>query len=192
LFAAGALASQEISFGYECGPECRPCQYCPIRLCSDVERGHRELGFRVGPLHFWRKAKLFIPASLLGFLSKSVNALGMGHRPLSRHIVELQMPTSNTSKGGWAMRLKFDSFDGRGRIYRPIIDEDTGVEVGYIRSHGVGMYCSGGMEVSLYDEKYNLSANRYDQCWGFVKGVEAVLKHMNSVTDQSDSKSKAA
>ena len=29
----------------------------------------------------------------------------------------------------------------------------------------------------MFDGKYQKTVNTYDQCWGFVKGVEAVLRH---------------
>jgi hypothetical protein len=77
------------------------------------------------------------------------------------------------------MRLTFKVFDGRRKIYREIIDEDTGAKVGSIYSDGVGFGTYGdGIEVSLFDGKYSMTVHRYEECWGFVKGVEAVLNHM--------------
>ena len=83
------------------------------------------------------------------------------------------------------MNLTFKFFDGRGWNYRPVIDEDTGKEVGSIRSNGVGPYSSGGIRVSLFDGKYAKTFNRRDECWGFVKGVEAVMNHLTAVEDKS-------
>lgn len=89
------------------------------------------------------------------------------------------------------MRLKFEPFDGRGRNHRDIVDEDTGTVVGYIHSFGVGTYCSGGIEVSLFNNKYAILVSRYEECWGFIKGVETVLRHMTFIEPAAAS-SKAA
>ena len=78
------------------------------------------------------------------------------------------------------MRLTFKHFDGRRRNYEPIIDEDSGKQVGLIQYDGVGFGGSGGIDVSLFGGKYAISVNQYDECWGFVKGVEAVLNEMTS------------
>jgi hypothetical protein len=76
------------------------------------------------------------------------------------------------------MRLKFEHFDGRRRVWRDIIDEDTGQQVGTIRTEGVGFSGYGGIEISLFGGKYQHTATRYEECWGFVKGVESVLRHV--------------
>ncbi len=76
------------------------------------------------------------------------------------------------------MRLTFEKFDGRRMGYEPIIDEDTGEQVGGIQRDGVGFSGNGGIEVSLFGGKYAITVNRYEECWGFVRGVEAVLNHM--------------
>ena len=81
------------------------------------------------------------------------------------------------------MRLKFEKFDGRRRGYKSIIDEDTGEIVGNIKSLGVGFsgYGDGGyggIEICLFDGAYTITVNRYEECWGFVKGVEAALNRM--------------
>jgi hypothetical protein len=76
------------------------------------------------------------------------------------------------------MRFKFPFFDGRSFHHLDIIDEDTGKKVGYIRSSGVRN--GGGIHISMFGERYVGSVNEYKHCWGFVKGVEAVLKHMTS------------
>jgi hypothetical protein len=90
------------------------------------------------------------------------------------------------------MRLKFEPFDGRGYNYKPVIDEDTGQEVGYVKSNGVGTYCGGGIEVSLFDDKYCTTVNNYERCLGFVKGVESVLRQMVYIKNQQITKSEAA
>jgi len=83
------------------------------------------------------------------------------------------------------MRLTFPFFDGRSRNYAAVIDEDTGEEVGYIESSGSDPYRSAGMTVSLFDGKYRIDdADRYEECRGFVRGVEAVLNHMVHVRER--------
>jgi len=81
------------------------------------------------------------------------------------------------------MRLKFEWFNGRRRGYKNIIDEDTGEAVGRIKSLGVGFSGygdggHGGIEISLFDGTYTITVNRREECWGFIKGVEAVLNRM--------------
>lgn len=76
------------------------------------------------------------------------------------------------------MRLTFERFDGRQRISIPVIDEDTGQEVGYIRTEGSGPASFGGIWVSLFGGKYSITVHKYEECWGFVNGVEAVLRHV--------------
>jgi hypothetical protein len=78
------------------------------------------------------------------------------------------------------MRLKFEWFDGRQRCRKSIVDEEI---VGEIIALGVGFSsCAdrghGGIEVSLFDGAYTITVNSNAECWGFVKGVEAVLNHM--------------
>jgi hypothetical protein len=81
------------------------------------------------------------------------------------------------------MRLKFEPFDGRRWNARDIIDEDTGKKVGHIRSNGVGFTNYGGIDISLFDDKYQTTVSSYKECCGFVLGVQAVLRHMTSATD---------
>jgi len=83
------------------------------------------------------------------------------------------------------MRLKFDPFDGRKWNTRDIIDEDTGKHVGHIRSNGVGFTNYGGIEISLFDDKYRTTVSSYKECCGFVWGVQAVLNHMTAATDHT-------
>jgi hypothetical protein len=88
------------------------------------------------------------------------------------------------------MRLEFDvsphrSFDGRrSGDYLDVIDRDTGKKVGYIRSNGVGYsYGGGGIFITLFDGKYSDTLNKFEECWGFIKGVEAVLNHLTEIQD---------
>ena len=81
------------------------------------------------------------------------------------------------------MRLKFDPFDGRGRNLRYIIDEDTGKRVGHIYSNGVGFENTGGIDISLFDNKYRTTVSSYKECRGIVLGVQSVLNHMTAATD---------
>ena len=82
------------------------------------------------------------------------------------------------------MHLKFDHFDGRSRVSRDIIDEDTGKIVGHIRSNGVGFTNNGGIEIYLFDHKYRNTVSSYPECRGFVLGVQSVLNHMTAATDR--------
>jgi hypothetical protein len=82
------------------------------------------------------------------------------------------------------MRLKFDHFDGRRWNLKDVIDEDTGKKVGFIRSDGVGFTNLGGIEISLFDNKYRTTVSSYKECLGFVRGVESVLNHMTVATDK--------
>jgi hypothetical protein len=78
------------------------------------------------------------------------------------------------------MRLTFKAFDGRGVHHVDIVDQETGKKVGYIRSCGVGPDSSGGMYIALFGERYVGHVNRYEECKGFVQGVEVVLNHLTS------------
>lgn len=75
------------------------------------------------------------------------------------------------------MRLTYKAFDGRRWNHREIIDEDTGRMVGIIRSSGRPY--GHGIHVSLFG-KYKSTIHSGEECWGFVKGVEAVLNHMTT------------
>jgi len=57
--------------------------------------------------------------------------------------------------------------------------------VGYVKSNGVGMYSAGGLEVSLFDDKYRGSFSRFHECVGFVRGVESVLRHLTAAPEQT-------
>jgi hypothetical protein len=65
------------------------------------------------------------------------------------------------------------------------------MEVGYIKSRGVGFGNFGGIHVSLFDGKYRCELHRFEECWGFIKGVEAVLNHMVHIRDAQKTESAA-
>jgi hypothetical protein len=75
------------------------------------------------------------------------------------------------------MRLKFEHSDDFRSNYLRVLDEDTGKEVGIIRLGGGGVDSSGGIDIWLFDGKYQTRVKRYDTAVGFVLGVEAVLNH---------------
>ena len=79
------------------------------------------------------------------------------------------------------MRLKFEPFDDGSRHWVPVIDEDTGKQVGSIYSYGTGPDCFGGTDISLFNGKYRARVNRYEAAVGFVFGVETVVNHMTSL-----------
>jgi hypothetical protein len=86
------------------------------------------------------------------------------------------------------MRLAFKPFDGRFQRQHDVVDQESGTKVGSIYCDGVGFTSggisgSGGMKISLFDGKYTLAANRREECWAFIKGVEAVLNHMTSLRE---------
>jgi hypothetical protein len=70
------------------------------------------------------------------------------------------------------MRLSFRHFDAHIRDCIEVVDQDNGQAVGSIQTEGV----EGPIRISLFG-KYHASLNRYEQCVGFVKGVEAVLNN---------------
>jgi hypothetical protein len=76
------------------------------------------------------------------------------------------------------MNLQFEKFDGRARRYVDVIDQDTGERVGHIHSRGVGFDRCGGIDVNLFGGKYTIRLSRYDECVGYVCGVNAVLNHV--------------
>ena len=82
------------------------------------------------------------------------------------------------------MRLKFEPFDDGSRQWVPVIDEDTGKQVGSIHSYGTGPDCFGGTDISLFNGKYRARVNRYEAAVGFVIGVETVVNHMTSHEDR--------
>ena len=84
------------------------------------------------------------------------------------------------------MRFTYEPFDGRSQIHRQITDADTGTVVGSIWSQGRGPYKSGGIEVWLYGGKYSRTVSTSQECFGFVKGVEAVLQHATHIPRESE------
>jgi hypothetical protein len=90
------------------------------------------------------------------------------------------------------MRLAFGRFDGRGRHVRDITDEDTGKMVGHIQSRGVGFENNGGIDISLFDGKYLATLHSYEECFGFVLGVQSVLNHMTAATDRQAAQTSTA
>ena len=81
------------------------------------------------------------------------------------------------------MRLKFRHPDDFRSNCLPVHDEDTGKEVGTIRG-GTGVDSSGGIDIWLFDGKYQKRVNGYDTAVGFVLGVESVLNHREDLQFQ--------
>ncbi len=80
------------------------------------------------------------------------------------------------------MRLKFEHSDDF-RSLR-VRDEDTGKNVGIIRSGGAGVDSTGGIDIWLFDGKYQTRVERCDIAIGFVLGVESVLNHREDLQFQ--------
>ena len=79
------------------------------------------------------------------------------------------------------MRLTYKTFNGQRRRSAEVIDQDTGKIVGQVNSAGVRRgYPLGGMTVSLFNGRYQSRFDNSHECWGFIKGVECALNHMNS------------
>jgi len=76
------------------------------------------------------------------------------------------------------MRLQFEAFDGRRLSWIPVIDADTGQEVGHISPNGTGRDAGGGIDVSLFGGKYRTQVSSRPECEGFILGVQAVLNHL--------------
>lgn len=81
------------------------------------------------------------------------------------------------------MRLLVPNFDGRKWSVKDIVDTDTGITVGKVRCNGTGFTNDGGIEISLFDDKYRATVSSRPECCGFVKGVEVVLNRMTSIDD---------
>jgi hypothetical protein len=75
------------------------------------------------------------------------------------------------------MRLTFKHSDDFRSNSLVVLDEDTGKEVGNIRLGGTGVDSSAGIDIWLFDGKYQTRMTRYDAAVGFVLGVESVLNH---------------
>ena len=81
------------------------------------------------------------------------------------------------------MKLSVPYFDGRKWGHKDVIDDHTGKAVGHIRCDGTGFAGYGGIEISLFDGKYQTVVHSRPECCGFVMGVEAVLNRMTSADD---------
>ena len=79
------------------------------------------------------------------------------------------------------MKLSFEPFDGRTFADRDICDMDSNNRV-------VGFIASGrqepGIHVSLFDGRYTTIVPRFEECRGFVEGVEKVLNHMAALAGE--------
>ena len=76
------------------------------------------------------------------------------------------------------MELTFDWFDGRMSNDRNVINTTSGEVVGFIKSGD-----RAGIEISLFDRKYEARVSCIEECQGFVKGVQCVLNRMVSPDD---------
>jgi hypothetical protein len=75
------------------------------------------------------------------------------------------------------MRFKFQHSNGFMSNDLLVLDEDTGREIGNVRLDRIGVDSSGGIDIWLFDGKYQTRVERYDTAVGFLLGVEAVLSH---------------
>ena len=80
------------------------------------------------------------------------------------------------------MRLKFVHSDDF-RSLR-VLDKDSGKDVGIIRLGGAGVDSTGGIDIWLFDGKYQTRVERCDIAIGFVLGVESVLNHREDLQFQ--------
>jgi hypothetical protein len=62
------------------------------------------------------------------------------------------------------MRLTFKHSDDFGSNSLLVLDEDTGKEAGNIRLGGTGVDSSGGIDIWLFDGKYQTRMTRYERC----------------------------
>jgi hypothetical protein len=79
------------------------------------------------------------------------------------------------------MQLSFKPFDGRSWDVIDVLDEDSNRIIGRIAPKSSTI--SPGIRISLFDRKYEASVSTYEECLGFVRGVQAVLNRMTSVDD---------
>ena len=75
------------------------------------------------------------------------------------------------------MRFKFQHSDGFISNDLLVLDEDTGKQVGIIRLGGIKVDSSGGIDIWLFDGKFQTRVKEHDTAVGFVLGVESVLNH---------------
>lgn len=83
------------------------------------------------------------------------------------------------------MRLKVKYPDDFRSNCLPVLDEDTGKVVGTIQS---SKHDSSGIDIWLFDGKYQTRVNSSDAAVGFLMGVEAVLNHRDDLQLQFASK----
>jgi len=76
------------------------------------------------------------------------------------------------------MNLKFKVFDGRSDNDIDVINEATNEIVGYIKTRP-----RSGIRISLFDQKYQGVVSSYEECFGFISGVQSVLNRLVSVND---------
>jgi hypothetical protein len=70
----------------------------------------------------------------------------------------------------------------------PVIDEDTGRDVGYVHEQR----SPAERYISLFGGKYQGGAfTRPEECAAFAEGVEAVLNHMTDLTEQAQQSGEA-
>ncbi|RTE92833.1 hypothetical protein [Bradyrhizobium sp. LVM 105] len=76
------------------------------------------------------------------------------------------------------MKLVFKWFDARSYNDREVFDAAANNKV-------VGFIATGrqdiGIHISLFDGNYKIRTSTYDECCGFVEGVESVLNHLLGV-----------
>ena len=81
------------------------------------------------------------------------------------------------------MRLKFKHPDDFRSNCLLVLDEDTGNVVGTIQSSKPRVDSS-GIDIWLFDGKYQARVNSYDAAVGFLMGVESVLNHRDDLQFQ--------
>ena len=81
------------------------------------------------------------------------------------------------------MRLSFIQPDDFRSNCLLVLDEDTGNVVGTIQSSKTRMDSS-GIDIWLFDGKYQTRVNGYDTAVGFLLGVESVLNHREDLQFQ--------
>jgi hypothetical protein len=97
------------------------------------------------------------------------------------------------------MRIEVPKIDGRTQVDtsrdHPIHDLDTGNKIGWLSfNQGISMR-PGRRCISLFGRKYIGYFDNHSECFGFAKGVEAVLNHMVSLPkkqSEQDTESTAA
>jgi hypothetical protein len=89
------------------------------------------------------------------------------------------------------VELQIPVIDARTRIGRanhPIIDRVSGKFVGRIQGRlGSGLDTFPPWVISLFDGKYSGGFDRREECVAFAKGVESVLNHLTSISEENSS-----